>query len=114
MSRPKAWAHPRAWAPPLVSLALAPTRNAGTSQRAAAPAPAPLAMDSGLTAKGTGSGSVAKVAPVRLQAMEKEFAIPKCPSFRSSFLKWRFGLPRRLRTAATKSFCRLPYAENPV
>jgi hypothetical protein len=36
-------------------------------------------MDNGLTAKGSGSGSVAKVAPVRLQAMEKGLAIPKMP-----------------------------------
>jgi hypothetical protein len=43
----------------------------------AAPALAPPARDNGLTAKGTGSGSVAKVAPVRLQAMEKGPAIPK-------------------------------------
>jgi hypothetical protein len=34
-------------------------------------------MDNGLTAKGTGSGSVAKVAPVRLPAMEKGLAISK-------------------------------------
>jgi len=54
--------------------------NAGPHPNApAAPAPAPLAMDNGLTAKGTGSGSVAKVAPVRLQAMEKGLAIPKMP-----------------------------------
>ena len=43
----------------------------------AAPALASPAMDTGLTAKGAGSGSVAKVAPVRLQAMEKGLAIPK-------------------------------------
>jgi hypothetical protein len=36
-------------------------------------------MGNGLTAKGTGSGSVAKVAPVRLPAMEKGSAIPKMP-----------------------------------
>ena len=54
--------------------------NAGPHPNApAAPAPAPPAMDNGLTAKGTGSRSVAKVAPVRLQAMEKGLAIPKMP-----------------------------------
>ena len=57
--------------------------NAGPHPNApAAPALAPLAMDHGLTAKGTGSGSVAKVAkvaPVRLPAMEKGLAIPKMP-----------------------------------
>ena len=54
--------------------------NAGPHPNApAAPTLAPLAMDNGLTAKGTGAGSVAKVAPVRLQAMEKGLAIPKMP-----------------------------------
>ena len=54
--------------------------NAGPHPNApAAPALAPPPMDNGLTAKGTGSGSVAKVAPVRLQAMEKGLAIPKMP-----------------------------------
>ena len=54
--------------------------NAGPHPNApAAPALAPLAMNNGLTAKGTGSASVAKVAPVGLQAMEKGLAIPKMP-----------------------------------
>ena len=54
--------------------------NAGPHLNApAAPALAPPAMDNGLTAKGTGSGSVARVAPVRLQAMEKGAAIPRMP-----------------------------------
>jgi hypothetical protein len=54
--------------------------NAGPHPNApASPALAPLAMDNGVTAKGTGSGSMAKVAPVRLQAMEKGLAIPKMP-----------------------------------
>jgi hypothetical protein len=54
--------------------------NAGPHPNApAAPALAPLAMDNGLTAKGTRSGSVAKVAPVRLQAMENGLAKPKMP-----------------------------------
>jgi len=54
--------------------------NAGPHPNApAAPALAPPAMDHVLTAKGAGSGSVAKVAPVRLQAMEKGLAIPKMP-----------------------------------
>ena len=52
--------------------------NAGPHPNArAAPALAPLAMDNGLTAKGTGSGSVAKVAPIRIPAMEKGLAIAK-------------------------------------
>src|SRR5579862_1721881 len=43
--------------------------NAGPHPNApAAPALARPAMDNGLTARGTGSGSVAKVAPVRLPA----------------------------------------------
>ena len=54
--------------------------NAGPYPNApAAPALAPLAMNNGVTAKGTGSASVAKVAPVGLQAMEKGLAIPKMP-----------------------------------
>jgi hypothetical protein len=54
--------------------------NAGPHPNApAAPVPAPPAMHSGLPAKGTGSPSVAKVAPVRLQAMEKGLAMPKMP-----------------------------------
>jgi hypothetical protein len=54
--------------------------NAGSHPNApAAPAPAPLPVDNGLAAKGTRSGSVAKVAPVRLQAMEKGLVIPKMP-----------------------------------
>jgi hypothetical protein len=54
--------------------------NAGPHPNApAAPALAPRAMDNGVTAKGTGPGSMAKVAPVRLQAMEKGLAIPKMP-----------------------------------
>lgn len=52
--------------------------NAGSHPNApAAPALAPLAIHNGLTAKGTGSVSVAKVAPIRLPAMEKGLAIPK-------------------------------------
>ena len=52
--------------------------NAGPHPNApAAPALAPLAMDNGLTAKGTGSSSVAKVAPVKLPAMEKGLAVAK-------------------------------------
>ena len=45
----------------------------------AASALAPSAIDHGLTAKGTRSGSVAKVASVGLPAMEKELVIPKMP-----------------------------------
>ena len=45
----------------------------------AASALAPSAIDHGLTAGGTRSGSVAKVASVRLPAMEKGLVVPKMP-----------------------------------
>jgi hypothetical protein len=54
--------------------------NAGPDLNApAASALAPSVIDHGLTAKGTRSGSVAKVASVGLQAMEKGLVIPKVP-----------------------------------
>ena len=80
MSRPTAGAHPRVWGASFCIPGAGVHTNAGPHPNApAAPAPAPLAIDKGLAAKGTGSGSVAKVAPVRLQAMEKGLAIPKMP-----------------------------------
>jgi hypothetical protein len=54
--------------------------NAGPHPNApAASALAPSAIDHGLTAKETPSGSVAKVASVGLPAMEKGLVIPKMP-----------------------------------
>jgi hypothetical protein len=54
--------------------------NAGPHSNApAASALAPPAIDRGLTAKGTRSGSVAKVASVGLPAMEKGLVIPMMP-----------------------------------
>ena len=54
--------------------------NAGPAPNpSAASALSPSAIGNGLTAKGTRTGSVAKVAPVGLPAMEKVFFIPKMP-----------------------------------